>query len=112
MCHVTTPTTDYLESSVPFASIGRSTLSIWRDQVHSMDDHHKGGSGHELELELFQKQVRQGQRHLEIVLAALDLRERAFGEGYLRLAKRALVDLTILMLDEKEISSALHSPLT
>jgi len=48
------PATDYQGSSVPFASLGRSILSIRRDQVHSMDGH---DSSAEQELESFQRHV-------------------------------------------------------
>ncbi|URD84476.1 hypothetical protein MUK42_19139 [Musa troglodytarum] len=181
------PATDFQGSSVPFASIGRSILSIRRDQVHTVDGHHHdspgGGAAHDLELEVFQKHVAdlfvdlaadadellslawvrrlldsflicqeefrvilfscsKGQRvllarppldrllsdffdravkaldvcnairdgvdqlrlwrqHLEIALAALH-GGRPLGEGQLRRARKALTDLTILMLDEKE----------
>lgn len=188
------PATDYQGSSVPFASLGRSILSIRREQLHSMEAHHDdagGAAAHGLELESFQRhvaelfqdlasaggsagggsagggeellslswirrlleaflvcqeefrailmnqravlsrppldrpvaeffersvkaldvcnairdgleQIRQWHKHLEIVQTALDSRQRAFGEGQLRRAKKALTDLTIAMLDEKE----------
>jgi len=48
------PATDYQGSSVPFASLGRSILSIRRDQVHSMDGHDPST---EQELESFQRRV-------------------------------------------------------
>ncbi|URD84479.1 hypothetical protein MUK42_19139 [Musa troglodytarum] len=173
------PATDFQGSSVPFASIGRSILSIRRDQVHTVDGHHHdspgGGAAHDLELEVFQKhvadlfvdlaadadellslawvrrlldsflicqeefrvilfscskppldrllsdffdravkaldvcnairdgvdQLRLWRQHLEIALAALH-GGRPLGEGQLRRARKALTDLTILMLDEKE----------
>lgn len=47
------PATDYQGSS---ASFGRSILSLRRDQVHSMEATHEA-SGHELELEAFQRNV-------------------------------------------------------
>ncbi|XP_042495729.1 protein ROH1-like [Macadamia integrifolia] len=172
------PATDYQGSSVPFSSIGRSILSIRRDQIHSME------GNQELELEAFQRQVvdrfndlhivsgedllslswirrlldsflccledfrailfnrkamvsrppldrmineffersvkaldvcnairdgleqiRQWQKHLEIVLCALDSRQRTLWEGQFRRAKKALTDLTIAMLDEKDSGS-------
>lgn len=47
--------------------------------------------------------IRQWQKHLEIMLCALDNRHhRSLGEGQFRRAKKALVDLAISMLDEKE----------
>lgn len=172
------PATDYQGSSTPFASIGRSILSIRRDQVHSADGHNDSAA--EQDLEAFQKhvafifqglsgeadevlslpwicslldsflvcleafrvilfnskavvsrppldrliseffdrgvkaldvcnavrdgieQIRHWRRHLEIVLVALDPSHRAFGEGHLLRAKKALADLSALMLDEKE----------
>ncbi|OAY74030.1 hypothetical protein ACMD2_10863 [Ananas comosus] len=178
------PATDYQGSSVPFASLGRSILSIRRDQVHAMDGHHDSAQEHELEAfqrrvadlfhdlagggdelmslawlrklldtflvcqeefrvilfnhrgaasrapldrmiaEFFDRgvkaldvcnavrdgieQVRQWQKHLEIVLRALaPAPAPALGEGQLRRAKKALTDLAILMLDEKDAASAL-----
>ncbi|KAJ0973311.1 hypothetical protein J5N97_021270 [Dioscorea zingiberensis] len=182
------PATDYQGSSSPFASIGRSILSIRRDQVHSMDSHHEHGSGQERELDGFQRhaadllhdlaggggggeellslpwirkllnvflicqeefclilfnnrthvarapldrliaeffersvkaldvcnairdgieQVRQWHKHLEIITVALDPRLRTIGEGQLRRAKKALADLAIGMLDEKDSGSVL-----
>ncbi|PKA58341.1 hypothetical protein AXF42_Ash013847 [Apostasia shenzhenica] len=170
------PATDFQGSSSPFASIGRSILSIRRDQVHSVD----GDSAAEQELEAFQKhvadifqdlagavdevlslswirrlldsflicleefrvilfnsnavvsrppldrlisdffdrsvraldicnairdgieQIRRWQKHLEIVLVALDPIHGAVGDGQIRRAKKALADLSILMLDEKD----------
>lgn len=53
------------------------------------------------------ERVRQWRTHLEIVMAALDSRQRGVGEGQLRRAKKALADLTIAMLDEKEAWSVL-----
>lgn len=51
------------------------------------------------------EQIRQWQKHLEIVLCALD-NQRIVGEGQFRRAKKAMIDLAIGMLDEKESSSA------
>ncbi|KAK9134452.1 hypothetical protein Syun_013782 [Stephania yunnanensis] len=52
--------------------------------------------------------IRQWKKHLEIVLAALDSNQRALGEGQFRRAKKALTDLTIGMLDEKDSGSVLQ----
>lgn len=176
------PAAEYHGSSTPFASIGRSILSIRRDQVHSVDAHQDSSA--EQELEAFQKhvadifqdlavdgdevlsvswirklldsllvcleefrvilfnskalasrtpldrliseffdrgvkaldicnairdgiqQIRQWRKHLEIVLIALDPSHRALGEGQLRRARKALIDLSVLMLDEKEGGSS------
>lgn len=49
--------------------------------------------------------IRQWQKQLEIVLCALDNR-KSLGEGQFRRAKKALVDIAIGMLDEKESSSS------
>ncbi|CAD5184529.1 unnamed protein product [Musa acuminata subsp. malaccensis] len=182
------PATDYQGSSIPFASIGRSILSIRRDQVHAVDSQQHDSSSGDLGVEAFQKhvadlfldlasasssstadellslawvrklldsflicqeefrgilfgcgkgqemmlsrrpldrflsdffdravkaldvcnavrdgvdQLRQWRQHLEIALAALG-GGRPLGEGHLRRARKALTDLTILMLDEKE----------
>ncbi|OIW13191.1 hypothetical protein TanjilG_17547 [Lupinus angustifolius] len=45
------------------------------------------------------------QKHLEIVLCALDSNKRALSEGHFRRARKALVDLTLSMLDEKDSGS-------
>ncbi|KAK9943894.1 hypothetical protein M0R45_009484 [Rubus argutus] len=50
------------------------------------------------------EQMRQWQKLLEIVLCALD-RDRTLGEGQFRRAKKALIDLAIAMLDDKESNS-------
>ncbi|XP_039133920.1 uncharacterized protein LOC120270907 [Dioscorea cayenensis subsp. rotundata] len=181
------PATDYQGSSSPFASIGRSILSIRRDQVHSMDSHHEHGSSQEKELDGFQRhaadllldlaggggggeellslpwirkllnvfvicqeefrvilfnnracvsrapvdrliseffernvkaldvcnairdgieQVRQWHKHLEIVTVALDPSLRTIGEGQLRRAKKALADLAVGMLEEKDVAGS------
>lgn len=52
------------------------------------------------------EQIRQWQKLLEIVLVALDS-NRSLGEGQFRRAKKALIDLAIGMLDEKDSSSTL-----
>ncbi|KAL7086099.1 hypothetical protein ACP275_14G318800 [Erythranthe tilingii] len=54
------------------------------------------------------EQIRQWQKHLEIVLCALD-NQRSIGEGQFRRAKKALVDLAIGMLDEKDSNTTLGS---
>ncbi|XP_047328595.1 protein ROH1-like [Impatiens glandulifera] len=51
------------------------------------------------------EQIRQWQKLLEIVLCALD-NQRSLGEGQFRRAKKALTDLAIGMLDEKESNAA------
>lgn len=177
------PTTEYQGSSVPFASLGRSILSIRRDQVHAVDGN-LHDSALEQELESFQKQVadrfhelaagddvlsmawichlldvflccqeefrailfnnrgalsrspldrhvsdffdraikaldvcnaisdgvnqiRVWANHLDIVASALDTshHHRPLGEGQFRRAKKALAELAILMLDEKDAGS-------
>ncbi|KAF4375583.1 protein BYPASS1-LIKE [Cannabis sativa] len=52
------------------------------------------------------EQIRQWQKLLEIVLIALD-GNRNLGEGQFRRAKKALIDLAIGMLDEKDPGSTL-----
>ncbi|KAE9610694.1 hypothetical protein Lal_00021254 [Lupinus albus] len=47
------------------------------------------------------EKIRTCQKHLEIVLCALDSDKRALSEGQFRRARKALVDLTLSMLDEK-----------
>ncbi|KAK7364475.1 hypothetical protein VNO80_13167 [Phaseolus coccineus] len=51
------------------------------------------------------EQIRQWQKLLEIVICALD-QKRSIGEGQFRRAKKALVDLAIGMLDDKESNSS------
>ncbi|KAI3966599.1 hypothetical protein MKX01_011397 [Papaver californicum] len=183
------PATDYQGSSAPFASIGRSILSIRRDHFHmETSSNHSHLEGQEQqELDSFQKQVterflelsnvtgedllslswirrlldaflccqeefraimfnnkvnmakapldrhvneffersvkaldvcnairdgieqiRQWEKHLEIVLVALDPNQRMLGEGQFRRAKKALTDLAIGMLDEKDSGSVLQ----
>ncbi|CAA0812899.1 Protein of unknown function (DUF793 [Striga hermonthica] len=59
------------------------------------------------------EQIRQWQKQLEIVLCALDsnntnnnISHKSLGEGQFRRAKKALVDLALCMLDEKESNTA------
>ena len=52
------------------------------------------------------EQIRQWQKQLDIVLCALD-NQKGLGEGQIRRAKKALIDLAIEMLDEKESSTNL-----
>lgn len=52
------------------------------------------------------EQVGQWEKLLEIVLCALD-NQKVLGEGQIRRAKKALIDLLIGMLDEKESNAAL-----
>ncbi|KAK8952123.1 hypothetical protein KSP39_PZI003586 [Platanthera zijinensis] len=180
------PAMEYQGSSVPFGAIGRSLLSLRRDQVHAMDGSHEHASSREQELDSFQRhvaghfaglsssggeellslawvrkllnsfllcqeefrvvlynnrpilsrppldrfitefyergvkaldvcnairdgidQVRQWQKHIEIVLVALDPCQIPIGEGQIRRAKKALTDLAMLMLDEKDPASIL-----
>ncbi|CAL9120134.1 unnamed protein product [Musa textilis] len=180
------PTADFQGSSAPFASTGRSFLSLRRDHAADpMDAHHRHhiDAGEQRELDAFQHQVadlfrdlagggdeilsiswvrrlldtflvcqeefrvilfghrrppapmdrlvsdfferavkaldvcnavrdgvdqlRQWRKHLEIVIVALGPHHRELGEGQLRRAKKALGDLAILMLDEKDSGSVL-----
>lgn len=48
------------------------------------------------------EQIRQWEKLADIVISALDSQHRSIGEGQLRRAKKALVDLAIGMLDEKD----------
>jgi hypothetical protein len=51
------------------------------------------------------EQIRQWEKQLDIVLSALD-NQRSTGEWQFRRAKKALVDLAIAMLDEKEANTS------
>ncbi|CAI9266560.1 unnamed protein product [Lactuca saligna] len=52
------------------------------------------------------EQIRQWQKQLDIVLCALD-NQKGLGEGQIRRAKKALIDLAIEMLDEKDSNTNL-----
>lgn len=49
--------------------------------------------------------IRQWHKYLDIVLIALNSNQRTVGEGQFRRAKKALTDLTIAMLDERDSGS-------
>ncbi|KAH6766972.1 hypothetical protein C2S52_017955 [Perilla frutescens var. hirtella] len=49
--------------------------------------------------------IRVWQKHLEIVVCALDARQRMVGEGQFRRARKALMDLALVMLDDKDTGS-------
>ncbi|XP_051132822.1 protein ROH1-like isoform X2 [Andrographis paniculata] len=49
--------------------------------------------------------IRLWQRHLEIVVCALDTQQRNIAEGHIRRARKALIDLQLVMLDEKDSGS-------
>ncbi|CAN1175857.1 Protein ROH1 [Linum perenne] len=51
------------------------------------------------------EQIREWKKLLEIVLCALDNNQRLLGEGHFRRAKKALIDLSISMLDDKDSST-------
>ncbi|XP_057976717.1 protein ROH1A-like isoform X2 [Malania oleifera] len=51
------------------------------------------------------ERIRQWEKHLEIVLCALDSQKRMVGEGQFRRARKALTDLALAMLDEKDSGS-------
>lgn len=53
------------------------------------------------------EKIRLWQNHLEIVLSALDSRQRLVGQGQLRRARKALMDLALAMLEEKDTDSVL-----
>ncbi|CAN8312505.1 unnamed protein product [Cochlearia groenlandica] len=56
------------------------------------------------------EQIRQWQKLSDIVISALDRQnQRTFGEGQIKRAKKALIDLAIGMLDEKDPSSSYSS---
>ncbi|PIN05165.1 hypothetical protein CDL12_22298 [Handroanthus impetiginosus] len=49
--------------------------------------------------------IRLWQKHLEIVVCALDAQERTIGEGQFRRARKALMDLALVMLEDKDTGS-------
>ncbi|KAL3538589.1 hypothetical protein ACH5RR_001955 [Cinchona calisaya] len=51
------------------------------------------------------EKIQQWKKHLEIVLCALDCNQKLIGEGQIRRARKALMDLAIFMLDHKETGS-------
>ncbi|KAM7250619.1 hypothetical protein ACFE04_022502 [Oxalis oulophora] len=52
------------------------------------------------------ERIRTWKKHLEIVLSALSSHQRAIGEAQFRRARKALMDMELAMLDEKETGSA------
>ncbi|KAL2511905.1 Protein of unknown function (DUF793) [Abeliophyllum distichum] len=48
------------------------------------------------------EKIRLWQKHLDIIICALDARQRMIGEGQFRRARKALMDLALVMLDEKD----------
>lgn len=55
------------------------------------------------------EKIRMWQKHLEIVLCALDSHKRALSEGQFRRARKALMDLALTMLDERDSSGSVFS---
>ncbi|PON83891.1 Protein BYPASS-related [Trema orientale] len=51
------------------------------------------------------EKIRLWQKHLDIVLCALDSQKRALTEGQFRRARKALTDLALLMLDDRDSGS-------
>ncbi|XP_073146252.1 protein BYPASS1-LIKE-like [Henckelia pumila] len=51
------------------------------------------------------EKIRIWQKHLEMVLCALDSRQRILGEAQFRRARKALMDLALVMIDEKDTGS-------
>lgn len=49
--------------------------------------------------------IRLWHKHLEIVVSALDSRQKMIGEGQLRRTRKSLMDLALVMLEEKETGS-------
>lgn len=56
------------------------------------------------------ERIRIWQKHLEIVLCALDTRQRILGEAQFRRARKALLDLALVMIDEKDTGSIFSHP--
>ncbi|XP_061373166.1 protein BYPASS1-LIKE-like [Gastrolobium bilobum] len=55
------------------------------------------------------EKIRMWQKHLEIVFCALDFNKRALTEGQFRRARKALMDLALAMLDEKDSAGSVFS---
>lgn len=51
------------------------------------------------------ERIRLWQKHLEIIVSALDSEQRTIGEGQFRRARKSLMELALLMLDEKDTGS-------
>lgn len=51
--------------------------------------------------------IRLWQKHLEIVVSSLDSRQNMIGDGQLRRTRKSLMDLAIVMLEEKETGTVL-----
>ncbi|KAL5539395.1 hypothetical protein UlMin_044024 [Ulmus minor] len=55
------------------------------------------------------EKIRLWEKHLDIVLCALDSRNRALSEGQFRRARKALMDFALAMLDERDSSSVVSN---
>ena len=53
------------------------------------------------------EKIRLWQKHLDIVLCALDPQKRSLSEGHFRRARKALLDLALIMLDERDSGTVL-----
>lgn len=53
------------------------------------------------------EKIRLWNKHLQIVLSAFESRKGTMGEGQFRRARKALMDLALMMLDEKEAGSVI-----
>lgn len=53
--------------------------------------------------------IRLWQKHLEIIVCALDSRQKMVGEGQFRRARKALMDLALVMLDDKSTNSVVSN---
>lgn len=51
--------------------------------------------------------IRLWQKHLEIVVSSLDSRQKMIGDGQLRRTRKSLMDLALVMLEEKETGTVL-----
>jgi hypothetical protein len=96
------PSTDNQGSS-PLASFGRSIWSMRREQVHSMEANHEF-SAHELELELFQKQVSDRFHDLSAV-SADDLLSIPWIRKLLDVFLSCLEEFRVILANSKELVS-------
>ncbi|XP_059455508.1 protein BYPASS1-LIKE-like isoform X1 [Corylus avellana] len=96
------PSTDNQGSS-PLASFGRSIWSMRREQVHSMEPNHEF-SAHELELELFQKQVSDRFHDLSAV-SADDLLSIPWIKKLMDVFLSCLEEFRVILANSKELVS-------
>lgn len=85
------------KASVSKPPLDRSVAEFFERSVKALDICNATRDGIE--------KIRLWQKHLEIILCSLESGQRALGEGQFRRARKALMDLALTMLDEKDSGS-------